>query len=136
MSGNLALATAQEDCVRAVVISQPAFPGDCSADGKASVGISYEEMANVVSRSVPIMGLRFQLDQLCPPERFETLQKLLGSRFTAVVITNTPSHNEYQPFPPGAHPVLTSCYRDVKGDPTYEALQGAIHFLHDKLTDK
>lgn len=97
--------------LKGIVLSQPTVPIlTCNAGQKQSLGISDEELqrakAHVEAANIHILGFRFQLDAVSPPERFERLHHEFGSRF----LDRTLLARDYvfrDHMPPKAHAVLT-----------------------------
>ena len=84
LTGGFPVALSTNPHVALGIVSQPALPflafGMESRLG--SLGISEERMSQVIQKNdVPILGLRYALDPLSPPEKFHRLKKDLGSNF-------------------------------------------------------
>jgi dienelactone hydrolase len=126
----------------APVISQPAMPVLASNYyGRQSLGISELELARakgqVADRQLQILGFRFQLDQISPPERFARLKSEFRDRF--IDATLPASDYVYRDHcPPNTHAVLTDGYCTKKSPDGHEtrghfAYRQLLWFLNKKL---
>ncbi len=132
-TGGFGLAMMLDDVVIAPVLSQPSQPFPVGAARRASVGLSDDEFHAVTERieqGCPVLGLRFTSDNAVPPERFETLRRVLGDNFVGVEIT---SPDPDLGIPKNAHSVLTEHLVDEPGHPTRQALDQVLDFLTDRL---
>lgn len=77
----------------AAVVAQPSLP--CVAlrptrETRRAVALPPADLEAACARAerdaVPVLGLRFADDWRCPRDRFETLQRMLGHRFTALEV--------------------------------------------------
>lgn len=77
----------------AAVLAHPSLP--CVAlrptrETRRAIALPPADLEAVCARAerdaVPVLGLRFQRDWRCPRERFDTLTRMLGHRFTAVEV--------------------------------------------------
>jgi dienelactone hydrolase len=133
LTGNFALALMVDDVLMAPVLSQPSLPLPLGRARRGALHVSPEELTCVKKRAasgVPVLGLRFHGDPLCPPERFETLRRELGPAFEAIEIEDrfgNPAGNR-QP-----HSVVTTDLVDEKGHPTREAADRVIRFFGERL---
>ncbi len=99
----------------ALVISQPAMPVvACTFQRRQSLGIAPEELRRarqrLMTQDLQVLGFRFQLDLMSPPERFARLRAELGDRF----IDATLPASDYvlrDHYPSAAHAVLTDGFR-------------------------
>lgn len=134
-TGGFALAMATEPEMLAPVLSQPSLPITVGAKRSADLGLSDADLMAVRDRvdsdDICVLGLRFTGDKLVPPARFESLRRELGENFIGVEIDSSPGN------PWGhrrlAHSVLTEDLVDEPGQPTHEALEQVLQFLHDRL---
>jgi dienelactone hydrolase len=136
LTGNFALTLALDDILRAPVLSQPSLPFSVGEARRRGLHLSKEGLARLQDRAATeglrILGLRFQGDPLCPPERFETLRRDLGEAFEGIEIPSEAGNPEgNQP----AHSVLTTDLIDAEGEPTRAALDRVLGFLHEELTE-
>ena len=138
LTGGFALAMSVDPSVVAPVLSQPSLPFALSKRHKADVGVSADDLATVVRRTLDddlcTIGLRFTEDKLVPAERFETLRRALGDGFVAVEIDSAAGN--FHDIGSSAHSVLTEELRDEPGHPTRDALGLVLdHFRTRLLVD-
>ncbi len=137
MTGNFALALLVDEHVMAPVMSQPSLPFSVSKSHKESLHLSSEELEAVKRRTeggLPVLGLRFSNDFLCPKERFVTLRRELGDAFEGIEIDSGPGNASG--LPSRAHSVLTyDLVEDDPEHPTYKARDRVIEFLQEQLVD-
>ena len=135
-TGGFALAaTVASDRVRATVVSQPSIPAPLFA-GRMNPGISKAELDRLARRTCEdgpcVIGLRFSNDPFSPEGRFKTLEKRLGSAFTAFPIDSGRGRA------PGvrrrAHSVLTTELRENPPNEAYERREKVVEFLTKRLT--
>ncbi|MBE8525903.1 dienelactone hydrolase family protein [Amycolatopsis sp. H6(2020)] len=132
-SGGFALATALEPAVAAAVVSQPALPAPLGRRGRAALGLDPADRTRLRDRDgLCVLGLRFSEDKQSPPERFETLRRLLGAAFEGVEIDSSPGNPHG--IPVSAHSVLTVDLVDEPGHPTRAALDRVLEFLRARLS--
>jgi dienelactone hydrolase len=134
LTGNFALALMVDRVVMAPVLSQPSLPFPMTASKKAAIAISPAELEIVKERAAKgcnVLGLRFTEDPACPPERFATLRRELGSGFEGIEIDSSPT-NKWG-IKPGAHSVVTADLVDEAGHPTREALDRVLGLFKDRL---
>jgi len=136
LTGGFAVSLMADESVLAPVASEPALPILAfTRERKAALGVADQELDQAADRSaregVPLLGLRFERDGLCPRERFDTLAARFGSRFERFEIAAT----EYDRWGIGAkaHAVLTRDFVDRKGHPTREALDRVLALLEKQL---
>jgi dienelactone hydrolase len=127
--------------IAAPVISQPAIPLVApDFHRRASFGMSQRKMLalqqEVNERHLQVLGFRFELDQISPPERFANIQYCLQSAF----IDATLPASDYifrDGCPRNAHAVLTDGYTDpVQGKPEtrgHFAYRQLVWFLKTRL---
>jgi dienelactone hydrolase len=136
-TGGFALGMVADAPVLAPVLSQPSLPFALSGRHKADVGLSPGDVdaavAACAARDLQVVGLRFTGDKLSPPERFETLRRLLGDRFVGIEIDSS-SGNEWG-HAASAHSVLTVDLVDEPGQPTREALDVVLDLFRTRLLD-
>jgi dienelactone hydrolase len=134
LTGNFALALMMEPCLLAPVLSQPSLPVPLGAERRAALHVSPQELANlkrrVTGEGACVLGLRFTRDPMCPPQRFETLRRELGSGFEGIEIDSSLGNPEGNKTP---HSVLTTDLVDEAGHPTREALERTIGFFRERL---
>jgi dienelactone hydrolase len=130
-TGNFALALALEPAVIAPVMSQPSLPIVLGRERRAGLHVSDRTLAEVKRRGVPVLGLRFSGDWMCPAERFARLSVELGDRFEAIEIDSSKGN------PDGisrlAHSVLAHDFVDRAGHPTRRAADRVLAFLRERL---
>lgn len=134
-TGGFALGMVADAPVLAPVLSQPSLPFGPTGRHRADVGLSPEDVEAAVAacaaKDLQVIGLRFTGDKLSPPERFETLRRLLGERFVGVEIDSSPGnawgHGR------AAHSVLTTDLIDEPGQPTREALDRVLDLFRSRL---
>lgn len=135
ITGNFALALMVDEEVMAPVLSQPSLPlaiGDTRAAGLHVSPGDLERIKHRAKNGVPVLGLRFTHDIMCPKARFDRLRQELGDRFEAIEIDSSPG-NPWK-HPRDAHSVLTRHLIDEEGQPTREALERVIAFFREQLT--
>ncbi len=129
-TGNFAIALMADESVTAPVTSQPSLPFGRPAELK----VSDDELVQIRARAragVPLLGLRFTGDPLCPAARFQRLRAELGERFEAIEIDSTSGrHRGVRRF---AHSVLTLDFVDEAGHPTRAALDRVLTFFAERL---
>ncbi len=136
LTGGFALALMVDPVVMAPVLSQPSLPVGLSPAAKAALDLSPADLAKVQQRAqaenIPVVGLRFTGDPLCPAARFDTLQAVLGDRFRRIEIDSRLG-NPYH-IPPRAHSVLAGDFVDQPDHPTRQAYEMVVAFLRQQLT--
>jgi len=134
LTGNFALALMMDECLMAPVLSQPSLPFRLGRERSAALHLSPEGLARVKERAaagVPVLGMRFTADPMCPKERFDTLRRELGDKFEAIEIDSSPG-NPYG-IPRTAHSVVTTELVDREGHPTRQALDRVLAFFAERL---
>jgi len=134
LTGGFALSLMVDEFVMAPVLSQPSLP--LSGPGhKAALGISDDELRSVKKRAqagASVLGLRFTCDKLCPPERFETLQRELGPTGFEGFQIDSSEGNRFN-IKQSAHSVLTEELVLEDGHPTKEALDCVLKLFRERL---
>ncbi len=134
ITGNFALALMVDDCVMAPVLSQPSLPVLPTKAQRCALHLSDEDLSTVKRRAasgVPVLGLRFTHDPMCPPERFQRLRDELGPAFEGIEIDS--SRGNRHGHPRDAHSVLTRHLIDTEGQPTRAALDRVLAFFTEQL---
>ncbi len=135
ITGNFALALMVDEAVMAPVLSQPSLPVGLTANQRAALHLSDEDLSVVKRRAasgVGVLGLRFTHDPLCRAERFQHLRDELGDGFEGIEIDSSPGN----PYGHSrlAHSVLTKDLVDEAGQPTRAALERVLSFFAERLT--
>ena len=135
LTGNFALALMLDPWLQAPVLSQPSLPFGISNEHKRALHLGPGELDVVRRRAredgVPVLGLRFTADRLCPGERFARLRTELGDAFEAIEIDS--SRGNRHGIPRTAHSVITRDLVDAEGHPTRDARDRVLAFLHERL---
>jgi dienelactone hydrolase len=133
-TGNFALGMMLDAPVIAPVLAQPSLPFAVSRSRRGALHASAEELQAAHSKidheGARILGLRFIQDPMCPNERFARLRSEFGSAFEAIELDEKHA-NPNGPKP--AHSVLTNHLIDEAGEPTRDALDRTLAFLHEQL---
>ena len=123
-TGGFALAMMTDPSVVAPVLSQPSLPmclGPGGAKRAPGIDISPADLAAAKARleaeDLTVMGLRFHGDPFVPKERFDTLERELGSRFERVEL-QAGGRGEASRAIPWRH---TRCSRCISTTPTRKA---------------
>ncbi len=131
LTGNFALAMAVDPEVAAPVLAQPSLPlGRKRGD---AVHAPPEALQRVRERhaedGLKVIGLRFKGDKTCPPERFATLRRELGTAFEGHELEDGSARSGK------AHPhsVLTTELIDREGEPTRAALDRVLGYFEERL---
>jgi len=121
-SGGFVLSLFIDDQLLAPVLCQPGLPFPSLKPGaRAALGVSPEDLQEAVASPVPILGFRFQGDDICPKQRFETLRSTFGDRF------------EGHELPGDDHSVMTLSFVNDPAHPTFQARERLFAFLHQQL---
>ncbi|MFQ5415748.1 MAG: dienelactone hydrolase family protein [Myxococcota bacterium] len=134
LTGNFALSLMVDEAVMAPVLSQPSLPFPVSANHKASLHVSDEDLEVVKRRTregCGVLGLRFTADPLVPAERFETLRRELGDGFESIEIDS--GRGNAHGISRTAHSVLTNDLVDEEGHPTRAALDRVLSLFRERL---
>lgn len=134
LTGNFALALMVDESVMAPVLSQPSLPFGVSAEHRAALHLSPDDLAIVRKRAAEgcgVLAMRFTADPMCSGERFDRLREELGDAFEAIEIDSSPGN----PHGIGrmAHSVVTSDLVDEAGHPTQAALQRVLEVFRERL---
>jgi len=124
LTGNFALSLMADDSVLAGVASQPALPlkgADLLHMSEQEISDSKERLAKVG----PMKAYRFEVDKMCPPEKFEAIDKTFNCDGARCVETTT--------LPGKGHSVLTLDFVDEEGHPTMAALGEIMDYFGAKL---
>lgn len=136
LTGGFALTLMADDSVLAPVLSQPSLPLGITPAHRRDLGVSTDILERAVTRAknnnIPILGMRFTGDVLCPPERFEELQRVFGDKFRRIDIDSSIGNSEGNP--PWAHSVLTVHYNDAPDHSTRLAYEAMRAFFRDQLS--
>lgn len=134
LTGNFALALAVDSWLMAPVLSQPSLPLPVGSARRAALHLSPAGLDCLKRRTAEerlrILGLRFNGDPLCPPERFETLRREFGDAFEGIELaaaSGNPDGNK------PAHSVVTTDLINEEGQPTRAALDRVISFFKEQL---
>lgn len=134
LTGNFALALMVEPSMMAPVLSQPSLPFAMSKKSRRGLHINDADLAIAKRRAaegVPLLGLRFTRDPMCPAARFEHLRRELGDAFEAIEIDS--SRGNAHGIPRTAHSVVTHDLVDREGHPTRVALDRVLAFYGERL---
>jgi dienelactone hydrolase len=137
-SGSFVLGMMLEDALLVPVMCQPALPFTqvptllpTLRARKRALGVDPTDLAIARhrARNAPILGFRFERDDVCPPERFDRLEREFDDNFAGVQIPCGKGTR----FPGDAHSVLTTEFDDTPGDPTAEALKTILDRFASRL---
>jgi dienelactone hydrolase len=122
--------------ITAAVASQPAIPLINYGNNPQLTGLSDADSAALEQRidndrTFQLLGFRFEMDLVSPPERFTSLRNQFGDRFVDATIPSKIYHYR-DGLPLHAHPVLTQCY-GAKVSSTSKAWHECLAFLAAKL---
>jgi len=136
LTGRFVLSLMIEDSLVAPVMAQPGHPkGHGNAKKAATLGIPACDLASAKKRAtedaVQVLGLRFEKDPFCPPERFETMEKEFGKNFKRFDI-DASLYAEHR-IRDKAHAVLTIDYNDRSNHPTRQAYEKMLGFFNERL---
>jgi len=127
LTGNFALSLMVEPAMMAPVLSQPSLPLPLGRARKRGLHVSPEQLEAARARDVPVLGMRFEGDPACPPERFARLSDALGDRFESIEIPDQYAATKMR------HSVLTNDLVDEAGHPTIAARDRVLAFLSKRL---
>lgn len=136
LSGGFVLTLMIDDSIAAPVMSQPSHAdGMLNAEQRQSLGVPEADVSAAVERAkrenIPVLGLRFTHDVMCPRARFDHLEDLLGDNFRRIDIDSSLFNPNRIPLI--AHAVLTADYVDEPGHPTRQAYETVVGFLQERL---
>jgi dienelactone hydrolase len=134
ITGNFALALMVDPVMMAPVLSQPSLPFPILPGSKRGLHLSPEDLTVVKKRAsegVPLLGLRFTGDPMCPAARFQRLREELGDSFEGIEI-DSKRGNEHG-IKAMAHSVVTNDLVDETGHPTRVALDRVLSFFRERL---
>ncbi|CBL44465.1 dienelactone hydrolase family protein [gamma proteobacterium HdN1] len=136
LTGGFVLALMIDEAVAAPVMSQPAnLDGILGHEARCSLGMPEKVVREAAARSreadVPVLGLRFENDPLCPKSRFDTMTKHFGENFRRIEIDA--SLYKKHDIRAIAHSVLTIDFVDQPGHPTRDAYEQMIGFFSERL---
>jgi len=135
VSGNFALTMTLDDAVIAPVLAHPSFPLPVTRRKAAALHVTPETLDNARRRvrdeGMRVLGVRFTGDVLfCRAARFDSLRRELGEGFEGIEVPG----GSAKPHPEPPHSVLTIGLVDKEGEPTREAVDRVIEFLHERLS--
>ncbi|TJY58831.1 dienelactone hydrolase [Sinimarinibacterium sp. CAU 1509] len=134
LTGNFALAMMLDAPVIAPVLSQPSLPVAITPARRSGLHASPAELKaahdKIDHHGARILGLRFNEDPMCPPQRFARLRAEFGDAFEAIELPSSCANPDA--LPP-AHSVLTTHLIDAAGEPTRAALDRTLAFLREQL---
>ena len=134
LTGNFALALMVEPSMMAPVLSQPSLPMGILDGSNRGLHLSPDDLVIAkrrASEGVPVLGLRFTEDFMCPGVRFERLRQELGDAFEGIEIDS--SRGNAHGISPRAHSVVTHDFVDEAGHPTRIALDRVLSFFGERL---
>lgn len=134
LTGNFAISLMVDKALMAPVASQPSLPLGLGQECRQALGMSESELERTKERAasgVPLLGLRFSDDSICPRERFDRLADELGPSFELIEIDSSPGNPH--DISRSAHSVLTLDFVDQEGHPTHAARQRVFEFLRERL---
>ncbi len=127
LTGNFALSLMMEPTMMAPVLSQPSLPLPIGKARKKGLHLSPDTLAAARARDVRVLGMRFEGDPACPPERFARLREEFGDRFEAIEIPDSYAATKMR------HSVLTNDLVDESGHPTVAARDRVLAFFAERL---
>jgi len=136
LTGRFVLSLMVEKSMVAPVMAQPGHPGgNGSAKKAATLGIPDSELrcakARAADDNISVLGLRFENDPFCPPERFQTMEKEFGEHFIRFDIDSS-LYAEHS-IREKAHAVLTIDYQAKPDHPTRLAYNKLTEFMNKRL---
>jgi dienelactone hydrolase len=128
LTGNVVLALLVDDTVLAPVTCHPSLPVGPFSGFREALAISPGELdqARERSRTVPVLGYRYEGDPVCPRERFATLRRELGDGFRGTEFPTGPDAPGR--VPAGEHSVFTGPHADLD-DPAHPARRALDEIL-------
>lgn len=135
LTGGFALTLMADDSVLAPVLSQPSLPLGLTKAQKCDLGVTPDILERSVERSrtdnIPVLAMRFTGDKLCPPERFDEMQRRFGDRFRRIDLDSSIGNPHGHPI--WSHSVLTVHYDPTPGSPTRQAYDAVLTFFGQEL---
>lgn len=135
LTGNFGLAMMLDAPVLAPVLAEPSLPYSYTARLRRGLHASSAEIAaaheKIDRQGARLLGLRFEGDRICPPERFERLRTEFGSDFECIELADGSANPAGFGKP---HSVLTEHLIDEEGQPTRAALDRTLTFLKEHLS--
>jgi hypothetical protein len=116
------------------------LPYNLNEPSQAALGISPEELEIAKGRSrsedIPLIGLRFSGDWICPARRFESLEQQFGKHFERIEIPSAGPNN--YGIPRKAHSVLTEDYHRLEkyNKTNTDPRKRVLAFLNSRLKPK
>ncbi len=136
LTGHLVISVMLDESVLVPVMCEPSVPLRArSANRKAALGVPDADLQKAAERAriAPVLGFRFETDKECPPERFQTLDRVFGPCFRGESIPTGPDHPGN--IPEKAHSVLTEYYVDESSHPTRQAFEKIVERLNSLRAD-
>jgi dienelactone hydrolase len=134
LTGNFSLAMMLDAPVLAPVLAEPSLPYAYTPRLKRGLHASQAEItaahAKIDKYGVRLLGLRFQGDRFCPPERFVRLRGEFGNDVESIEIADSAANPAGFGKP---HSVLTEHLIDEEGQPTRAALDRTLTLLRENL---
>ncbi|MFZ5604147.1 MAG: dienelactone hydrolase family protein [Pseudomonadota bacterium] len=135
-TGGFVLTLMIDQSVAAPVMSEPAhLEGVLDYVRTPTAGVPEADFQAARARSerdnIPVLGIRFTHDVMCPKARFDYLSDQLGERFRRIEIDSS-LFNKHR-IKPWAHAVLTTDFVDRPEHPTRKAYEDMVTFLHERL---
>lgn len=134
LTGNFALSMMLGAPVIAPVLAQPSLPVALRASQRRALHASPEALAaaheKIANHGARILGVRFNGDPMCPPERFRRLREEFGVAFEGIELDSKHAHPK---APKPAHSALTTHLIDAAGEPTRAALDRTLAFFREQL---
>jgi hypothetical protein len=135
VTGNFALTMTLDQVVVAPVLAHPSFPLPVTRRKAAALHVTPETLDNARRRireeGMRVLGVRFTSDVLfCRAARFDRLRCELGEGFEGIEVPGRSA----KPHPEPPHSVLTVGLIDREGEPTRQAVERVIAFLHERLS--
>lgn len=135
LTGNFGLAMMLDAPVLAPVLAEPSLPYAYTPRLKRGLHVSPAEVVaaheKIDQQGARLLGLRFQDDRICPPERFAQLRAEFGSDFESIELADSTANPNGFGKP---HSVLTEHLIDEESQPTRAALDRTLAFLKEHLS--
>jgi dienelactone hydrolase len=134
LTGNFGLTMMLDAPVLAAVLAEPSLPFAITAQQRYGLHASPTEITaahdKIDRQGARMLGLRFEGDRLCAPERFARLAAEFGRSFERIDIPDSAANPAGSGRP---HSVLTEHLIDEEGQPTRVALERTLTFLREHL---